>query len=133
MGMMGVMGDSVFRVATQSVGARTTNSRAKSTYDWLPLADGVKHHAGQTVAGRFGQAHIAGNDRVKHFVAKVGFELLAHLHLQGDARVKHDAQQANDFEVFVQIGVHLLDGVDQVGQPFQRKVFALHGHNHAVR
>jgi hypothetical protein len=29
--------------------------------------------------------------------------------------------------------VHLLDGVDQIGQAFERKVFALHGHDDAVR
>ena len=28
--------------------------------------------------------------------------------------------------------MHLFDGVDQVGQAFEREVFALHGHNHTV-
>jgi hypothetical protein len=32
----------------------------------------------------------------------------------------------------VQVGVHLLDGVDQVRQAFQREVLALHRHDHAV-
>ena len=60
------------------------------------------------------------------------FELIAHLLLQGDARVKHDTQEANDFEVAVEVGMHLLDGVDQIGQTFEGKVFALHGHDDAV-
>ena len=59
-------------------------------------------------------------------------ELFADLHLQRDAGVKHDAQQTNDFQILVQVGVHLLDGVDQVGQTFQRKVLTLHGHDHAM-
>ena len=29
--------------------------------------------------------------------------------------------------------MHLLDGVDQIGQALQGKVLALHRHNHAVR
>jgi chromosome partitioning protein len=52
--------------------------------------------------------------------------------LQRDARVKHDAQQTDDLQVRVQIGVNLLDGVDQICQTFQREILALHGHNHAV-
>ena len=96
------------------------------------LGRGVKHHARQTVARRLGQANVTRNDGVEHLVAKVGFELLADLLLQGDAGVEHDAQQADDGQVFVQIGMHLLDGVDQIGQAFKGKVFALHGHNNAV-
>ena len=60
-------------------------------------------------------------------------ELIADLQLQGDARIKHDAQEPDDGQLFVQVGVHLLDGVDQVGQSFEREVFALHGHDDAVR
>ena len=60
-------------------------------------------------------------------------ELLADLQLQGDARVEHDAQEPDDGQLFVQVGVHLLDGVDQVGQAFEREVFALHGDDDAVR
>jgi hypothetical protein len=33
----------------------------------------------------------------------------------------------------VQVGVHLLDRVDQVGQAFERVVLALHRDDHAVR
>ena len=59
-------------------------------------------------------------------------QLIAHLLLQSNARVKHHAQQANDAQVVVEVGLHLLDGVDQIGQPFQSKVFALHGHDHTI-
>ena len=61
------------------------------------------------------------------------FELIAHLLLQRGARVKHHAQQADDLQVRIHIGMHLLDGVHQIGQPLQRKIFALHGHDHAMR
>ena len=60
-------------------------------------------------------------------------ELLADLLLQGDARVEHHAQQADQLQVAVQVGVNLLDGVGQIGQAFEREVFALHGHDHALR
>jgi hypothetical protein len=50
-----------------------------------------------------------------------------------DARVEHHAQQADDLQVLVQVGVHLLDRVDQVRQAFEREVLALHRHDHAVR
>ena len=59
-------------------------------------------------------------------------ELFAHLLLQGDARVEHHAQKADDGQLLVQVGMHLLDGIDQVGQPFERKIFTLHRHDHAV-
>ena len=60
-------------------------------------------------------------------------ELFADLLLQGDARIEHDAQQTDDLEVRVEVGVHPLDGVDQIGQALQRKILALHGHDHPVR
>ena len=93
----------------------------------------VEHHAGLAVAGRFGQAHVARDHGVEHLVAEVRLELLADLLLQRDARVEHHPQQADDLQLAVQVGVHLLDGVDQVGQAFEREVFALHRHDHAVR
>mmetsp|Transcript_647 Transcript_647/g.1346 ORF Transcript_647/g.1346 Transcript_647/m.1346 type:complete len:319 (-) Transcript_647:392-1348(-) len=96
------------------------------------LGGRVEHHAGQAVAGRLGQAHIAGDDGVEHLVAEVGLELVADLLLQRDARVEHHAQQADDLQVRVQVGVDLLDGVDQVGQAFEGEVLALHRHDHAV-
>ena len=93
---------------------------------------GIENDARQTVAGRFGQAHIAGNDGVKHPVAIVALELVAHLLLQGDARIEHDPQQADQAQIAIEIGVYELDGVGEIGQPLQREIFALHGHDHAL-
>ncbi len=59
-------------------------------------------------------------------------ELVADLLLQGDAGVEHHAQQADQAQVAVEVGVHLADGVGQVGQAFEREVLALHGHDHAL-
>ncbi len=36
------------------------------------------------------------------------------------------------FELRIQVGVYLADRVDQIGQAFQRKVFTLHRHDHAM-
>ena len=59
-------------------------------------------------------------------------QLFADLLLQCNARVKHHPQQANHLKLRIEVGVHLADGVDQVGQSFQGKVFALHRNDHAV-
>ena len=59
-------------------------------------------------------------------------QLVADLLLQRDARIEHHTQQADDLQVLVEIGVHLLDRVDQVGQPFEREVLALHRHDDAM-
>jgi hypothetical protein len=53
--------------------------------------------------------------------------------LQRDAGIEHHAQQADDLQFAVEVGVHLLDGVDQIGQAFEREILALHRHDHAVR
>jgi hypothetical protein len=62
----------------------------------------------------------------------VRFELGGHLLRQRAARIEHDAQQADHLQVAVEVGVHLLDGVDQIGQAFQRVVLALHRDDDAV-
>ena len=52
---------------------------------------------------------------------------------KGHARVEHHAQQTDDTEFVVDIAMHALDGVYQVGQAFERKVLALHRNDDAVR
>ena len=69
---------------------------------------------GTPVTGGFGKAHVTWHDGLEDLVAKVRFELSGDLLLQGDARVEHHAQQADDAQFAVQVGVYLLDGVDQV-------------------
>ena len=59
-------------------------------------------------------------------------ELVADLLLQGYARIEHHAKQADDLQIIIEIGLDLLDGVDQIRQAFQRKVLTLHGHDHAM-
>ena len=59
-------------------------------------------------------------------------ELLAHLRLQRDPGIEHHPQDADHLELRIDVGVHLLDRVDQVAQAFEREVLALHRHHHAV-
>ena len=61
------------------------------------------------------------------------FKLIADLLLQSDARIEHDPKQADDLQVLVEVGVHLFDRVDQIGQAFEREVLALHRHDDAMR
>ena len=59
-------------------------------------------------------------------------QLVADLLLQHGAGVEHHAQQADHLELAVQVGTHLLDGVDQIGHAFECEILALHRHDHAV-
>ena len=93
---------------------------------------GIKDYTGQAITRRLGQSHIARYDGIENLIAKMRFELLAHLLLQGNAGIKHNAKQTNDFQIGVQIGMNLLDGVNQIGQTLQRKILTLHGNNHAM-
>ena len=81
------------------------------------LGAAVEDDAGDAVAGGFGKAHVARHDSFENLVTEVGFELGGNLLLEGDARVEHDPQETDDGKVAVEVGVHLLDRVDQVGLP----------------
>src|SRR5580698_4157769 len=93
----------------------------------------VEYHARQAVTRRLGEPYIARNDDIEELVAEMLLELLRHLLLQRDARVEHDPQQPDHLQVAIQVRVHLLDRVDEVRQPLQREVFALHGYDDAIR
>src|SRR5690606_40319810 len=54
-------------------------------------------------------------------------DLSGDLLLQCDARVKHDPQQADQMKIGIDVAIHPLDGIHQVGKPFQGEVLALHG------
>ncbi len=60
-------------------------------------------------------------------------ELRGHLLRQHVARIEQRAQQPLDLQSGIEIGAHLLDRVDQIRQPFQRVVLALHGNHDRVR
>jgi len=70
----------------------------------------------------------------KTLSAEVRLELRRDLLLQRHARVEHHPQQADDLQAGVQVGVDPLDGVDQIGEPFEREKYShLHRDDHAVR
>ena len=46
--------------------------------------------------------------------------------------IEHGAQHPFDLELRIDHGGQLADGVDQGGEPLQRVIFALHGHQHGV-
>ncbi len=87
----------------------------------------------QTVARRFGEAHIARNDGAVDLVAEVLEQLPRDVVRQVVARVEHGAQQALDLERRIQEAPNLVDGLEQRGQPLQREIFALSGDHHRVR
>ena len=59
----------------------------------------VVYDAWHAMAGRLGQADVAGYYRREYLVAKVLFELPRHLLLQHDTRIEHHTQQADDGQV----------------------------------
>ena len=61
------------------------------------------------------------------------FQLFADLRLQRDPRVEHDAQDADNLELGVDVGVHLLDRVDQIAQALEREILTLHRHHYTMR
>ena len=112
---------------------RASISRGELKKGHRPLRRRVEDESRQAVAGRLGQTDVARDDGVEDLVAEVSLELLADLCLQGDAGIEHHAQDADHLERRVDVGVDLLDGVDQVGQAFEGEILALHRHDHAMR
>src|SRR5579883_2478145 len=85
------------------------------------------------VAGRFGEADVARDDRAQQLVAEVLGQLRRDVVRQVVAHVVHGAQQALDLELRIEPRAHRLDRVEQARQAFQREVFALDRNQHAVR
>src|SRR5574340_1144549 len=98
-----------------------------------PPTQGVVGQHWQPVARRLGQTHIARNHRVVHLVAEMLLDLVRHLLRQCAARVVHHAQQALDLDARVEPLFDFFDGGDQIGQPLQRVILALHRNQHRLR
>jgi hypothetical protein len=93
------------------------------------LGSRVEHQAGHAVARRLRQANVARDHGIEDAIAEMRLELLADLCLQRDPGIEHDAQDADHLELRIDVGVHLLDRVDQVAQALEREVLALHRHH----
>ena len=85
-----------------------------------PAAEGIEHHTGQARSWGFGQAHVARDHGVEHLVAKVAFSCSLTCCcsvMRGSNITRSRPMTAGRVEV----GVHLLDGVDQIGRPSSAK------------
>ena len=120
------------RLGPQRVGARRHLAREVEEGE-RAFRGRVEDDSRHAVARRFGEADVARDHGLEDLVAEVRLELLADLRLQRDAGVEHDAQDADHLERRVEVRVHLLDRVDQVREPFESEVLALHRHDDAVR
>ncbi len=69
----------------------------------------------------------------RHLVAEMRLELVRHLLRQRAAGIEHHPQQALDLDAGIEPLLDLLDGGDQIGQPLQRVIFALHRDQHRLR
>src|SRR5690606_21195372 len=77
-----------------------------------------------TMAGRFGQAHVAGHHGLENAIAEVRFDLRGYLLLQGHPSIEHHAQKADEFEVGIDVAVDPFHRVHQIGQAFESEILA---------
>jgi hypothetical protein len=84
------------------------------------------------VRGRLGEPHVARDHRAEQLVAEVLLELGRDVLRERVARVVHRAQQALDLEPRIEVRAHLLEGLQQVRQAFERVILALHRDEHRI-
>ena len=84
------------------------------------------------VARRLGKAHIAGDDGRIHLAGEVALDLFRNLEGEIRAPVEHREQNAFELEAGIQAAAHHADRVHQVGQAFEREIFALHGNDQGI-
>src|SRR6266853_4107319 len=90
------------------------------------FAFAIELHGGSAEARRLGEPYVARNHGLVHLLAEVLLQLRGHLLRECIARVVHGSKQPFDIELRIQVLADLLDRVDEIGQPLERVVLALH-------
>src|SRR2546423_627859 len=96
------------------------------------FAFAIEVHGGSAEARRVGEAYVAWNHGFVHLLAEVLLQLGRHLLRERIARIVHGSKQPFDIELRIQVLADLLDGVDQIGEPLECVVFALHRDHHRI-
>ena len=91
----------------------------------------VQDH-GQSVARSLGELDITLDDGLEHQFLEVALHLVVDLVGQAQTTVEHRQQETFDLQVRVQLVFDDLDGVEQLADTLQCKVFALYGDDHGV-
>ena len=81
---------------------------------------------------RFCYSNIARYDGVEHLIAKMILNFVGYLCRKRRSWVIHRSYQGFDFNGWIQIRFDLSQRTHQVGQAFQRVIFALHGNDYRV-
>src|SRR6188508_3071217 len=87
---------------------------------------------GETVARRFGEPHVARDDRAIHLVLEELADVLRDLLSKIGALVIHRQQHAFDVERRIERGAHAPHRADEIGEAFEREVFAVQRNQHAI-
>src|SRR5258708_1189897 len=93
---------------------------------------GVVQDHGLAVAWCLGQANVARDRRGKELVAEKLVQLGRDLLREVGTVVEHSQEHALNFKLGIQSGANALDGVKELGDAFQGKVFRLHGDQHRI-
>src|SRR2546430_2784600 len=96
------------------------------------FAFAIEVHGGSAEARRLGEAYVAWNHGFVHLLAEVLLQLGRHLLRERIARIVHGSKQPFDIELRIQVLADLLDRVDEIGEPLECVVFALHRDHHRI-
>ena len=72
------------------------------------------------MAGRFREPNVPRNDRVEHLPGKVAIHLVADLERETRPTIEHREHDAFDVQARVEALSYELDGLEKVGQTFER-------------
>src|SRR6267154_965788 len=92
----------------------------------------IEVDSGSAKARRFGEPYVAWNHGLVHLLAEVLLQLRRHLLRERIARIVHGTKQPFDIELRVQVLADPLDRVDEIGEPLERVVLALHRDHHRI-
>src|SRR6266513_2738761 len=96
------------------------------------FAFAIELDSGRAKARRFREPDVARNYGLVHLLAEVLLQLRRHLLRERIARVVHGSKQAFDIELRIQVLADLLDRVDEIREPLERVVLALHRDHHRI-
>ena len=84
------------------------------------------------MTGGFGKPDIPGDSGFEQQFAKVGFQFGGNILGEIGALIEHGEHDALDGEPGIEILADTFDGVEQLANAFQGKVFGLHGNQHGI-
>ncbi len=88
---------------------------------------------GQAVARRLGKADASRDDGLEDELAEMAPHLGGHISREPGAPVHHRQEHPRERKLRIEARAYELDGVEELREPLERVVLALHGHEHAIR